>query len=243
MKGENNIPKDTKGTLWLLPVALSSESPSLVLPDFNLGIIGSLRYFIVENVRTARRFIKRCNPAIDISALNFSVLDEHSDESVIDRLLAPIEDGHDIGLMSEAGCPGVADPGALAVKVAQQRGYRIRPLVGPSSILLSLMASGFNGQSFAFVGYLPVEQAARADRLRQMVKRIRNEHQTQIFIETPYRNNKLIDELCKTLPGDMSLCIASDITGSNENIITRPVSEWSCHRPDLNKVPTIYLLY
>ena len=158
-------------------------------------------------------------------------------------MLNPAAEGHDIGIISEAGCPAIADPGADVVAIAQRKGYDVRPLVGPSSIILSLMASGFNGQSFAFLGYLPIDASQRTAAMHAMERRIKSESQTQIFIETPYRNNKLIAELARTLPGQMMLCVASDITGSNEKIITRPLSWWAKASYNYDKTPTIFLLY
>jgi len=180
---------------------------------------------------------------IDIDSLTFFVLDEHTSPGDVEGMLAPMAEGHDMAVMSEAGCPAVADPGADAVAEAQRRGYRVVPLVGPSSILMALMGSGFNGQTFAFAGYLPVEARERQHTLRDMERRIRNERQTQIFIETPYRNNKLIEELARTLPQDLLLCVASDITGPRQSIMTRPLSYWRRATYDYAKIPTIFLLY
>ena len=202
-----------------------------------------LRYFIVENLRSARRFLKRCDRSIDIDSLVFAELNEHTPAEAVSELLAPAEAGHDVGVISEAGCPAVADPGADVVAIAQQRGYKVVPLVGPSSILMSLMGSGFNGQSFAFNGYLPIDAGARTAKLKEMERRIRHEHQTQIFIETPYRNNRLISELSHALPGAMKLCVASDITGERESIVTRPLSYWKNASYNYDKIPTIFLLY
>lgn len=230
-------------TLYLLPVTLSDSMPTEVMPARNIEVARSVRHFIVENLRSARRFLKKCDRSIDIDALTFSVLDEHTSPGDVAAMLAPMEEGADIAVVSEAGCPAVADPGALAVAEAQRRGWRVVPLVGPSSILLSLMASGFNGQTWAFAGYLPVEAAARTARLREMERRIMREDQTQIFIETPYRNNRLIAELCRTLPPTMLLCVAADITGAAERIITRPLSWWSKASYNYDKTPTIFLLY
>lgn len=148
-----------------------------------------------------------------------------------------------MAVVSEAGCPAVADPGADAVAEAQRRGYEVVPLIGPSSILLALMGSGFNGQTFAFAGYLPVDASARAARLKEMERRILREHQTQIFIETPYRNNKLIGELCRTMPSDMRLCVASDITGPRQSILTKTMAQWRKSTFDYDKIPTIFLIY
>ena len=158
-------------------------------------------------------------------------------------MLAPLSHGESVGLLSEAGCPAVADPGSDLVAAAQRRGYKVVPLVGPSSILLSLMGSGFNGQSFAFMGYLPIDESARVRRLKDMQRRVVAERQTQIFIETPYRNNKLIAELVSRLPGDMLLCVASDITGPSQSIVTMPLNKWAKAKYDYNKIPTIFLLY
>lgn len=229
--------------LYLFPVPLSDNAVSEVLPTYNIELIKTVKYFIVENLRSARRFLKQCDRDIDIDSLTFFTLNEHTDPSELTPMLAPMDSGHDIGIISEAGCPAVADPGADIVAIAQQRGYTVVPLVGPSSILMSVMASGFNGQSFAFNGYLPIEQSSRANRLKELERRIIRERQTQIFIETPYRNNRLIAELCRTLPGNMRLCVASDITGRQQSIVTLPLSKWAKREYNYDKVPTIFLLY
>lgn len=234
---------DKVPAVYLIPVMLGDTDADRVLPSFNLDIIRGLRYFIVENLRSARRFLKRCDRSIDIDSLVFAELNEHTPAEAVSELLAPAEAGHDVGVISEAGCPAVADPGADVVAIAQQRGYKVVPLVGPSSILMSLMGSGFNGQSFAFNGYLPIDAGARTAKLKEMERRIRHEHQTQIFIETPYRNNRLIGELSHTLPGSLKLCVASDITGERESIITRPLSYWKSASYNYDKIPTIFLLY
>lgn len=230
-------------TLFLLPVPLSDSAPAEVMPEANIEIARRVKHFIVENIRSARRFLKRCDRDIDIETLTFSVLDEHTDPQSVPAMLAPMADGHDMAVISEAGCPAVADPGALAVAEAQRRSYRVCPLVGPSSILLALMASGFNGQTFAFAGYLPYENEARNKALREMQRRIEREGQTQIFIETPYRNNKLIAELCRRLPGHMLLCVASDLTGPRQSVITLPLEKWAKTAYNYDKTPTIFLLY
>ncbi len=238
-----NISERNTPTLYLLPVPLSDTDPHAVMPPKCIEVACTVKHFIVENVRSARRFLKRCSREIDIDTLTFSVLDEHTDPADVARMLDPMAEGHDMAVMSEAGCPAVADPGALAVAHAQESGYRVDPLIGPSSILLALMASGFNGQTFAFAGYLPVETGARTSKLREMERRIMRERQTQIFIETPYRNNKLIAELCRVLPPDMKLCVASDITGERQSIITRPLRWWGKAHYDYGKTPTIFLLF
>lgn len=230
-------------TLYLFPVPLSDGTINNVLPQASIDLIKSVKYFIVENIRSARRFLKQCDKSINIDELTFFTLNEHTDYAELPSMLIPLEQGHDMGIISEAGCPAIADPGADIVAIAQQRGYQVTPLVGPSSILLSLMASGFNGQSFAFNGYLPIDQSARAAKLKELERRIMRESQTQIFIETPYRNNRLIAELCKSLPGNIKLCIASDITGEKQSIITRPLSKWAKAQYNYDKIPTIFLLY
>ena len=231
-----------KAALYLIPSTMSDAPVTDVIPDGNLAVIRGIRHFVVENVRTIRRFLKRCDRSIDIDTLSFTVLDEHTRPEEIPAMLAPLAGGEAVGVISEAGCPAIADPGADLVAIAQERGYEVVPLVGPSSIILSLMGSGFNGQSFSFVGYLPHEAKARTSRLRELEQRIRREGQTQIFIETPYRNNRLIAELASTLPGGMKLCVASDITGPAQSIVTLPLSAWARRKYDYDKIPTIFLL-
>lgn len=222
---------------------MGDTRPDEVLPAHNLEAIKRVRYFVVENLRSARRFLKSVDRDICIDDLNMVELNEHTPAADVEAMLDPLAAGHDIGVISEAGCPAVADPGADLVAAAQRRGYEVVPLVGPSSIIMSLMASGFNGQSFAFVGYLPVEASRRAAAMKTMQQEIRSRRRTQIFIETPYRNNRLIDELTRTLPGDMLLCVASDITGPQQQIVTLPLSQWRARTYDYNKRPTIFLLY
>lgn len=229
--------------LYLIPSTMSDASVSDVIPERNLTVLRAIRHFVVENVRTVRRFLKRCDRSIDIDSLSFTVLDEHTAPTEVSAMLAPLRAGEPVGVISEAGCPAVADPGADLVGIAQAEGLEVVPLVGPSSILLSLMGSGFNGQTFAFRGYLPYESKARSLRLRDMERRIRQEGETQIFIETPYRNNRLIEELSHTLPGNLLLCVASDITGTRQNISTRYISQWAKGGYDYSKTPTIFLLF
>ena len=232
--------------LYLIPCQLSDVQLDKVLPAHNLEVVNGIRYFVVESVRSARRFLKKCNRNIDIDSLTFNELNEHTDlkdTAAIESLLDPIGRGEAVGVISDAGCPAVADPGADLVAIAQRRGYIVFPLVGPSSILMSLMASGLNGQRFAFEGYLPVDSQARQARLKEMTRRIEREHQTQIFIEAPYRNNQLIADLATHLPTSMRLCVASDITGENQSIITRTMGQWKQSRYDYHKIPTIFLLY
>lgn len=229
--------------LYLFPVPMSDVAPEQVLPAHNIEILRTVKYFIVENVRSARRFLKACDRSIDIDSLKLVELSEHTPPADVPLLLAPMTEGHDMGIISEAGCPAVADPGADAVAVAQSRGYTVVPLIGPSSILLALMASGMNGQSFAFNGYLPIDAGARIAKLKEMERRIRRERQTQIFIETPYRNNRMIQWLCSAAPQDMRLCVASDITGPRQRIITLTLGQWKRREYNYDKIPAIFLLF
>ena len=229
--------------LYLIPVPLSDGAVENVLPASNLALVSEIKHFIVENVRSARRFLKKCDRSINIDELTFYELNRHTDPNVIADYLQPLERGEAMGVISEAGCPAIADPGADVVAIAQRKGLKVRPLVGPSSILMGLMGSGFNGQSFAFLGYLPIDQGERARKFKEMERLIRNDNQTQIFIETPYRNNKLMAEMCKQLPGNLALCVATDITGEGEKIVTKTVREWAHTKYDFDKVPTIFLLY
>lgn len=231
------------GKIYLFPSFLAPVEPDKVLPRANTELLKNIKHFVVEELRTARRFLKACDRSIEIDSLHFEVLNEHTAPEAVDAMLAPALAGHDMGIISEAGCPAVADPGADLVAVAQRKGIRVVPLVGPSSILMSLMASGFNGQSFAFLGYLPMDGGKRAAKLKQMQRDIAQNRQTQIFIETPYRNNRLIGELCAALPANMLLCVAADITGPAESIITQPLSAWRKADYDYAKKPAIFLLY
>ena len=232
------------GTLYLIPTVLSDSAPlENVLPSGNAAVVVRLKHFIVENVRTARRFLKRVDREIDIDSLTFYELNQHTDAMQIGSFVQPLQQGFDMGVISEAGCPAVADPGADVVAVAQKMGARVVPMVGPSSILMSLMASGFNGQSFAFNGYLPIEKNERTQTLRRLEQRIYAENQTQIFIETPYRNQQMVEELCRTLRPQTKLCIARDITGDGESIRTRTLAEWKKSLPEIGKVPCIFLIF
>jgi 16S rRNA (cytidine1402-2'-O)-methyltransferase len=229
--------------LYLIPCTLGETDVNNVLPSYNREVILSLKHFIVENERTARRFLKKVDPAIVIDDLSFVELNKHTPAEVISGYLAPMDKGESIGIISEAGCPAVADPGADVVAIAQKRHLKVIPLVGPSSIILSVMASGFNGQSFAFHGYLPIEQGQRTQMIKKLENRIYTENETQLFIETPYRNNKLVEELIHTCRPSTRLCIASNITCSDEYIRTLGIKEWSGKVPDLSKKPTIFLIY
>lgn len=232
-----------QASLFLIPVTLGDTPVARVLPSYNREIILGIKHFIVENIRTARRFLKKTDPAIVIDDLTFYELNKHTSPEDVAGYLAPLAKGESVGVISEAGCPAVADPGADVVAIAQRKNYKVVPLVGPSSILMSVMASGFNGQSFAFHGYLPIDGTERTNTIKKLEQRIYAEHQTQLFIETPYRNNKLAEELIKVCRPSTKLCIASNITCEDEYIKTRPVKEWAGKVPDLSKKPTIFLIY
>jgi len=229
--------------LYLIPTSLGETSFDRILPLTNTQIVSDLKYFIVEDVRTARRFLKKANPAIEIDTLTFFVLNQHTSYEELSGFLKPMFAGHNMGVLSEAGCPAIADPGADVVAIAQRNNFTVVPLVGPSSILLSLMASGFNGQSFAFVGYLPIQPDERSKALKKLESRVYSENQSQIFIETPYRNMKMLDEILKTCQPTTRLCIAVDITLKTEMIKTKTIKEWKTQLPDLNKRPCIFLIY
>lgn len=229
--------------LYLIPVTLGDTAIDRVLPQYNREIIAGIRHFAVENIRSARRFLRRSNPELVIDDLTFYTLDEHTRPEEISAFLAPLREGTPIGVISEAGCPAIADPGADLVAIAQHENLPVIPLVGPSSILLSLMASGFNGQNFAFNGYLPVESGERTHKIRQLEQRAYQENQTQIFIETPYRNHRLIEELVRMCRPNTRLCVACDLSCDTEEIHTRTMSQWSKAHYDLQKRPAIFLLY
>jgi 16S rRNA (cytidine1402-2'-O)-methyltransferase len=233
-----------ESALYLIPNTLGDCNITNVLPTLNVDIIQKVKHFIVEDVRTARRFLKKVDPSIHIDELEFFTLNKHTSPAELSSFLHPLEKGFDMGIISEAGCPAIADPGAEVVRIAQEKNLRVVPLVGPSSILLGLMASGFNGQSFAFVGYLPIQANERTQRIKQLEKRAKIENQSQIFIETPYRNHKLLDEILSTCQGNTKLCIACDITLDSEYIKTKSINEWKKIKlPDLNKRPAIFILY
>lgn len=230
--------------LYLIPVTLGDSGTERMLPPYNREVIVRLRHFIVEDIRSARRFLKLVDKDIDIDALTFSELNEHSDAAAAGRCLEPLRQGNPVGLLSEAGCPAVADPGAAAVALAHAQGFPVVPLVGPSSIIMAVMGSGFNGQSFAFNGYLPVKDGERAAKLRQLERRAWAEDQTQLFIEAPYRNLKMLETVLSVCRKDTRLCIAASITCGGEFIRTHSVAEWQkMPRPDIHKVPAIFLLY
>jgi 16S rRNA (cytidine1402-2'-O)-methyltransferase len=229
--------------LYLIPVTLGETAHERVLPPYNREVLLSLKHFIVEDVRTARRFLKKVEPSVVIDELSFTELNEHTLPADVAGMLAPMAAGESVGVMSEAGCPAIADPGADVVAIAQRRGYRVVPLVGPSAILMALMASGFNGQSFAFHGYLPVDASRRAASVKAYEARAYSEDETQIFIETPYRNHRLLEDFVRVCRPSTRLCVACNITCEDEFICTRPVREWAKDVPDMKKKPAVFLMF
>ena len=232
-----------KTALYLIPVTLGDTPHAKVLPQYNTEIIKEIRHFIVENTRTARRFLRQADPQFDIDGSTFFELNKHTSPNDIAGYLTPLAQGKPMGVISEAGCPAVADPGADVVAIAQRKGLKVVPLVGPSSIILSVMASGFNGQSFAFHGYLPIKPDERARKIKQLEQRVYAEEQTQLFIETPYRNGKMIEDIIKNCRPQTKLCIAANLTCEDEFVRTRTVKEWKGKIPELSKIPCIFLLY
>jgi 16S rRNA (cytidine1402-2'-O)-methyltransferase len=228
--------------LYLVPNVLSEGDWQNVLPACIFAVLTQTRYYIVENVRTARRFLKQVNREIDIEKLTFFELNKFTKQADIPHFLKPIEQGENVAVISEAGCPGIADPGADVVKIAHQKGYKVIPLVGPSSIVLALMASGLNGQNFAFNGYLPVKANERSGLISKLENLAKAKGQTQIFIETPYRNNQLVNDLLKTCSSSTLLCIAANLTGENEFVVTKSIGQWKGNVPDLHKQPAIFLI-
>ncbi|HTT37464.1 MAG TPA: SAM-dependent methyltransferase [Burkholderiales bacterium] len=230
------------GTLYVVPCTLGDSDPSHVLPPATLNIVRGLERFVAEEPKSARAFLKRAGIRRPLREILIEAFNQQTDRRGLPALLQPLLDGFDLGLLSEAGYPAVADPGAELIALAQERGLRVIPLVGPSSVLLALAASGLNGQSFCFHGYLPVKAGARAVRIRELEARSRSEHAAQIFIETPYRNNQLLAALLEVLQPDTRLCIASELTLTNEMARTMSVERWRAQMTDLDRKPTVFAL-
>jgi len=227
---------------FLIPTHLGEPDIHRLFPEQNLDIIHGLRYFIVENTRTARRFIKSTGFMGSIEEIHFFEIDKHAPGDHVETFMKPLLDGYDMGLLSEAGAPGVADPGAIMVRWAHEHGIRVVPLVGPSSILLALMASGLNGQKFRFLGYLPVNRPLRIRALQNLERMSAQNNETQVFMETPYRNQSLLTDILATCNPRSVLCIASNITCRDECIQTKSIAEWMTSPVDIHKKPTIFLL-
>lgn len=230
-----------KGVLYLIPVLLGPSSAAVVLPGVTLDVVRRLRTFIVEDAKSARQFLKTVGYSHPLQETRFRILNEHTQSGELDGLLGPLLSGDDCGLMSEAGCPGIADPGEALVRRAYDAGIRVAPLVGPCSILLALMASGMNGQHFSFHGYLPVDRRHRTRAIRSL--EAQSDRATQIFIETPYRSAALFQALLDECETDTRVCVAADLTLEGEFVQTRSVAEWKKHRPSLERRPTVFLMY
>lgn len=231
------------GTLYLIPVPLGPTAPAESLPANVLATIKPLTHFIVEQAKTARAFLKAAGTDTPLQELTLVELNEHTKTNELDLLLAPLRAGHDVGLLSEAGCPAVADPGANLVGLAQKENIRVVPLIGPSSLLLALMASGLNGQRFAFQGYLPAKEADRSKALKELESESRKRQQTQIFIETPYRNRQMFDSILQACQPGTRLAVATDLTLAGESVLTRTIQQWKKQTPpEIERRPSVFLL-
>jgi len=230
-----------KGKLYLIPNTLGESEINLVIPAFNLEIINTINHYIVEDVRTARRFLAKCRIKTKIDDLQFYLLNKHTKAEEINNFLLPANQGHSIGVISEAGCPAVADPGAEVVRLAHERNIEIIPLIGPSSILLALMASGLNGQRFTFNGYLPIKEDERNQQLKKDESKSKLEGTTQIYIETPYRNMHLLKSMIDCLSPNTRLCVATDLTLKTQQIKSTTIKNWKNTTIDINKKPSIFL--
>jgi 16S rRNA (cytidine1402-2'-O)-methyltransferase len=231
-----------KGILVLIPTLLGETNPTDVLPDLAVKFINNIKHFVVEDIKTARRFLKKVNKSIVIDDLEFFVLNKQTQYDELSEMLDAAINGEIVGLMSEAGLPGVADPGALLVALAHKKGIKVKPLSGPSSIFMALMSSGLNGQGFTFNGYLPRDESNCRKALISLESKAHKENQSQIFMETPYRNNKIFDIIISSLKPETYLCIASDISTESESILTKKIKDWKKQKPDLNKRPSIFII-
>ena len=234
---------DKKGKIYLIPTTIAPGTEQQVLPLQITEAIRKLEYFLTENIRSARRFISSLNLDVDIQRLKFEALNKHSTPEDISYLMKPILDGRNAGVLSESGCPGIADPGARVVASAHRLNIKVVPLVGPSSLLLALMASGFNGQSFVFHGYLPIDKSERVKKLKVLEREAYNRDQTQIFIETPYRNNQLFKSIVQTCRPETLLCIAKNLTHRHEEVRSLSVAQWQKAQTSFEKLPMIFLIY
>ncbi|MDC1416731.1 SAM-dependent methyltransferase [Flavobacteriaceae bacterium] len=231
-----------KGNLYLIPCTLGENSPLEVLPLLIKKAIENIDHYIVEHEKSARRFIKNVASKKQQNSLHIEEINKFTDQEDIPNMLAPCLKGLDVGVISDAGCPGIADPGAAVVAQAHKNGIKVVPLVGPSSILLAMMASGFNGQNFAFNGYLPIDKTERKAKIKQLEKRSIQDNQSQLFIETPYRNNQMLESLTTALQKNTDICVACDITLSTEYIRTAPAKDWKRIKVDLHKRPTMFII-
>lgn len=231
------------GNLYMVPVTLGDDNLSYVIPAEVMKLVQNLEYFVVENEKSARRFLGSVKTNKPVRELHFQLLNEHSAEKDLPALIAPLLAGHHVGMLSEAGCPGIADPGAALAALAHRKSIKVVPLVGPSSILLSLMASGFNGQQFTFLGYLPSDKSARVNKLKEIEKQSQHLNETQIFIETPYRNQHMLEDILASCSANTKLCIARNVSLETEFVVSKTIAEWKkSELPDLHKQPTVFLL-
>jgi 16S rRNA (cytidine1402-2'-O)-methyltransferase len=231
-----------KGKLFMIPTVLAENTAHWVISPQVQEVISHTKIFLVENPRSARRYISSLKLGINIEELQLEVLDKDTPPEQVSRLMMPLLNGADIGVISEAGCPGIADPGALAVAYAHQKGIQVVPISGPSSMFLALMGSGFSGQSFAFHGYLPIDKKERAMTLKRLEQESQREKRAQLFMETPFRNNQLLADALASLSPQTKLCIAKNLTAADELIQTKTISDWKNHPLDLHKVPTVFIL-
>ena len=231
-----------KGVLYLIPALIGDSSTDFALPSSTQAVVNDIRFYAVENLRSARRFLSKLKISTPISELEFAELNKRTPTNEIEAIVAQLVKGTSVGVISEAGCPAIADPGATIVGLAHEKGIKIVPMVGPSSILLALMASGMNGQNFVFHGYLPKEKHKRIRSIAEVEKQAYDNEQTQIFMEAPYRNMPLLEDVIKHCKESTRLCVATSITSSDERIVTRTIAQWRENIPNINKKPTIFLL-
>lgn len=233
-----------ESALYLIPCPMGETAKEQVLPSYNTQIVKNIRHFIVESRKAAVRFLVSLDKTFPIDDCTFTELSEHTDQkSDLSKLLLPLEKGESMGVISDAGCPCIGDPGSRAVEIAQKKNLRVIPLVGPNSMIMAIMASGFNGQNFAFNGYLPVKNGEREGKIKQLENKVYKEDQTQLFIETPYRNQKMLEAILKTCRPETKLCLASGITTSEEFIKTKTIAVWKKEKIELKKIPMIFLMY
>ncbi len=236
-------PHKKAGSLYLIPSSLGASDIGTFWPSENTKVVKNIVHFIVENIRTARRFLRSVGYDKSFEDARFFLLNKHTKQDYISNFLNPCHEGLDSGLLSEAGCPCIADPGRVVVELAHQSGIEVIPLIGPSSIMLALMGSGFNGQNFSFVGYLPIDKAERVRKIKNLETTSSREDQTQIFMEAPFRNNQLLESLVNTLNPETKLCIACNLTIPGQFIKTHSIAHWKKQMPDLHKRPSIFLVY
>lgn len=234
---------DSKGKLYLIPNILAENTSDKVISPQIKEIVKNTQFYLVEDLRTARRYISSLKVGLTIENLQMEILNKKTRPGELPLLMKPLLEGMDMGIISDAGCPGIADPGAIAVAYAHEKGIQVVPISGPSSMFLALMGSGFNGQSFSFHGYLPIDKKEKVAAIKRLEAESSQHRRTQIFMETPFRNNQLLEDLKNTLHPETKLCVAKNLTGSDERILTKKISEWKRTNLDLHKIPTVFVLY